>query len=219
MKEKSKKMQIIIWGLSLLPMLIVAVFYGRLPEQIPTNWGFDGNVTYGSKLTIWMLAGMPVLFGVMFYVLPFIDPKKRSYEKFHPAYLFFQVVMQLFLLVLTCIVLTESLKPGTVNVATLTCAMCGIIYIVTGNIMPKFRQNFFCGFKTPWTLSNEVVWTKTNRLGGRMLFGAGVLGLLGAFIPDDKWKIGFLLVPSLVAAIVPSVMSFIWFRQMTKEEQ
>ena len=90
------------------------------------------------------------------------------------------------MLVMVGIVITESFRPGTIQVATLVTAMCGILFMFIGNIMPKFRQNFFCGFRTPWALSDETVWNKTHRLAGRLMFGAGLLGSGGAFLPWDE---------------------------------
>ena len=43
------KMQVVIFLISLLPVLLAAGVYGSLPDQIPTNWGIDGHVSYGGK--------------------------------------------------------------------------------------------------------------------------------------------------------------------------
>lgn len=218
MNKKISKIQIFIWVLAFASFLTAAFFYGRLPDQIPTNWGFNGTVTYGSKNTIWIISGLAPFLAVLFFFLPLIDPKKRSYSKFYSSYELFQVVIMLFLLIMTGIIITESLRPGTVNVFMVICAMCGILYIVLGNMMPKFRQNYFCGFKTPWTLSSEIVWNRTHRLGGRLIFTAGLICFGGAFIPSDFWRIIFLAVPLSIAVIIPSVMSYIWFKQQDISE-
>ena len=78
--------------------------------------------------------------------------------------------------------------------------------------MPKFRMNWYCGIKTPWTLSSETVWTRTHRLGGRLFFAAGLIGLLGSFVPNNTARFVLVLVPILAAAIIPAVFSYLWFR-------
>lgn len=218
MKRKISNMQIAICGLSLIPVIILLLVYDKLPPQVITNWGFNGEVSYGDKSTMWLITGMAPVLGILFYILPKIDPRKSSYKKFSSSYEFFQVVMQLFFIILTGLMVIENLKPGTINIATVVTALCGILFIVIGNMMPKFRQNFFCGIKTPWTLSNEEVWTKTHRLGGRMMFVAGVIAFIGAFLPGEVWKMAAIFVPVLTAAIVPGVMSYIWFQKINKEE-
>ncbi len=219
MKLKITKLQILAWALSFLPLIAVAAVYRVLPAQIPMHWGFDGAVEYSAKYQLWLVAGMAPLFGALFFVLPLIDPKGRSYDKFRGSYDLFQIIMMLFLLVVTGVVITESLRPGTVNVATLVCALCGILYIALGNMMPKFRQNFFCGFRTPWALSSEAVWTRTQRLGGQLMFAAGFVALAGAFLPGDMWRMLALFVPLAVAVLLPGVMSYIWYRREQERQE
>lgn len=146
----------------------------------------------------------------MYQVLPKIDPKRKNYRKFQEVYESFQLFMQVFLFVMVGIVIIESFRPGTVQVSTVVCAMCGILFIIIGNMMPKFRQNFFIGFRTPWTLTNEQVWNKTHRLAGRLMFVAGILGLIGAFFPSNKVKMVFLFVPLIAATVIPYIMSYVW---------
>lgn len=205
--------QMVIWLISLLPVILVAAIYGKLPGQIPTNWGADGQVTYGPKSTIWIIAGMCPGMALLFFVLPGIDPKRRNYLKFREVYQSFQLFLQVFLLAMVGIIVTESFRPGTIRVSTVVTALCGVLFMMLGNMMPKFRQNFFCGFKTPWTLSDETVWNKTHRLGGKMMFGAGIFGLAGAFLPSERAKMVMLLVPVTAAVLIPCVMSYIWFKK------
>ena len=223
MREKKQglfhnKMQVAITLVSLLPILLVAAVYGKLPGQIPTNWGFDGHISYGGKSQLWIIAGMAPFFAVLFYILPDIDPKKHNYRKFEKVYQSFQLFMQIFMLLMVGIIVTESLWPGTVQVSTMVTALCAVLFMMIGNMMPKFRQNFFCGFKTPWALSDEIVWNKTHRLGGRLMFGAGILGLIGAFVPNEKVKMMMLLAPVTAASVIPVVMSYVWFRKRQGEK-
>lgn len=208
------KKQALIWAVSLLPVIMAGAVYRRLPQEIPTNWGFDGAVTYGAKSNIWLIAGMAPLLAGLFQVLPYIDPKKRNYLKFMEVYRSFQLFMQIILVIVVGIILTESFRPGTIEVSTVVTALCGALFMMLGNMMPKFRQNFFCGFRTPWALTNETVWNKTHRLGGRLMFGAGILGFAGAFLPWERMKLVMLFVPLGVATIVPYIMSYVWFRRL-----
>ncbi len=210
---RARRKQAAVYLISLLPVILAAAVYSKLPSRIPTNWGFDGQVTYGAKANLWAIAGMAPFFALLFQFLPVIDPKRNNYRKFQGVYLSFQLFMQIFLLAITGIIVIESLRPGTVHVSTVITAMCGILFMMIGNMMPKFRQNFFCGFRTPWALSNEVVWNKTHRLGGRLMFCAGILGFAGAFLPWDKVKMAMLMFPLLAASAIPYIMSYVWFKK------
>lgn len=213
------KKQVMIWILALLPVVMVAAVYSRLPQQIPTNWGFDGHISYGGKRTLWIMAGTAPFLAGLFHVLPDIDPKRRNYRKFQEVYVGFQLFMQIFLLIMIGIVIVESFWPGTVKVSMVVSAMCGILFMMLGNMMPKFRQNFFIGFRTPWALMNEQVWNKTHRLGGRMMFAAGLVGFAGAFFPSDRVKMILLLAPLMAAVIIPYIMSYVWFRKASGGEE
>jgi uncharacterized membrane protein len=55
-KMSLKKMSLrtrVIWGLALLPLVIIGVFYNQLPELVPLHWSVDGDVRYGSRLGLW----------------------------------------------------------------------------------------------------------------------------------------------------------------------
>ena len=216
--KKLSKMQIVVWVLAVLPLLAVALCYKSLPAQVPMHWDLSGAVSYSDKQELWFIAGLAPLFAVLFPLLPRIDPRHRSYEKFMGSYLVFQLTMMLFLSVITGIVLVESYRPGTTDVGVVACALVSLLFIVLGNMMPKFRQNYFCGIKTPWTLSSETVWVRTQRMGGRLLFAAGTAGLLGCLLPPIP-RFAILMGTLLAAILLPSVMSYFWYQKEEKSKR
>ena len=120
--------------------------------------------------------------------------------------------MMLFLIVMNGICVVEGLHPGTLNIPMVVCLIVSLVIAYMGNIMPKFRMNWYCGIKNPWTMSSEAVWTRTHRVGGRMFFAAGLIGLLGAFIPNNVARFVLLFAPVMAAAIIPTVLSYLWYR-------
>ena len=161
--KKISRLQVTAWVLSLLPAAMTAVFYSRLPAEIPMQWDLAGHMNYETRWHLWIVAGMAPLFAVLFYFLPRFDPKSRNYSKFYDAYVGFQIMIDLFLTAMCGICIAEALRPGTVDVPTVVCLLVSLLVMCLGNIMPKFRMNWYCGLKTPWTLSSETVWTKTHR--------------------------------------------------------
>ena len=210
--KPNRSYQTLAWILAILPVVAVAALYSRLPSQLPMQWDLGGHVGYEAKWHIWIIAGMAPLFCAIFSILPKIDPHSRNYAKFGEAYQIFQCMMMVFLSVMVDIVLIEGLRPGTVEVRRVVIFLTAAIFLLIGNQMPKFRQNYFCGIKTPWTLSSETVWNRTHRLGGRLMFAAGVISLAGVFAPETT---SFILVfgSLTAAALIPAVMSYFWYRQ------
>ena len=164
--KKTNKKQAAAWVLSLLPLVMIAAVYRRLPAEVPMHWDLDGAVDYGAKAQLWVIAATAPVLEAMFCFLPKIDPKNKNYDKFGDAYLGIQLVTLLFLAAMTGICITEALRPGTVNVSGVVCLLVGLLMVYLGNVMPRFRMNWYCGLKTPWTLSSEAVWTKTHRVRG-----------------------------------------------------
>ena len=186
--KKTNKKQAAAWVLSLLPLVMIAAVYRRLPAEVPMHWDLDGAVDYGAKAQLWAIAATAPVLEAMFCFLPKIDPKNKNYDKFGDAYLGIQLVTLLFLAAMTGICITEALRPGTVNVSGVVCLLVSLLMVYLGNVMPRFRMNWYCGFKTPWALSSETVWTRTQRVAGRLLFAAGLIGAAGSFAPGDTAK-------------------------------
>ncbi|MDE7320936.1 MAG: SdpI family protein [Lachnospiraceae bacterium] len=211
---KNRKLRILTYLLALAGILLTAVLYPILPEQIPTHWNMDGTVTYGSRYTIFITAGMGILFAVLFDILPKIDPRRKNYEKFGSFYDLFCVLMEIFMLMINGVIITETLHPGTLSVPMFISLSIGILFVVIGNFMPKFKSNFYMGIKTPWTLSSDEVWRKTHRLGGRCFFLSGLLFIICAFLPEIL--ISLCVIAALIACFIPGLMSWIWWRQEQK---
>ena len=81
--------------LGLLPLIITALLYSSLPQQIPTHWDINNTVTYSDKSEIWLIAGLSPLMTVLFIVIPLIDPKKKNYARFSGVYEIFCIVTML----------------------------------------------------------------------------------------------------------------------------
>jgi len=214
----NKRTIIITWVLALLPLAAVAVLYSSLPGRIPTHWDINGTVTYGSKNTIWMVAGLSPLMAVLFGVLPKIDPRRKNYAKFQEYYDGFRIVILLFLLVLTGVILSESLSPGHISVGRIVPICVGILFAYIGNILPKIKNNFFMGIKTPWTLSDPDVWNRSNRLGGRLFFWFGIVFAVGGLFLPESVYFAILMIGVVAISGLPTLMSYVWYRQKSSKE-
>lgn len=215
---KNPKLRIANYVLALCNLLLAAVFYSSLPHKIPMHWDIHGTVSYDSKSQIFLMCGMALLFAFLFDVLPHIDPRRQNYQKFSSYYDGFCILMQFFMLGMTGVILTESFRPGTLSVSMFVMLAVGILFLFLGNIMPKIKSNFYMGIKTPWTLSSDEVWRKTNRLGGKCFFVTGILMMISAFLPSQEFSFWIVMVSVLILCLVPSVMSYIWWKQEQKTD-
>ena len=163
---KSRRNIALLWAFSVVPAIILIIVYQKLPERVPTHFGFDGVVdAYGPRSTLWLLAGLGPLIALMLQFLPRIDPKGQNYRVFQKYYDLFAIFVELFLLAVFGMVVTETLRPGTVAIGRMVTALVSIMLILLGNMMGKIKHNYFFGIRTPWTLADPDVWTRTHSLG------------------------------------------------------
>lgn len=210
---------IVMWVFALLPLAVIAAVYAKLPARIPMQWGIDGTVRYDPKSSIWLMVGLSPALAALFLILPKIDPRKRNYNKFKGIYEGFMVVMMLFLLVMDLVVVSESFYPGKIRVSTVVIVGVGLLFVFLGNVMPKIKNNYFIGIRTPWTLSDPEVWNRSNRLAGRLFFAAGILIALMPLFLSEVAMFVVMMGMVVVISVVPLVMSYIWYRQRTPPEE
>lgn len=215
----NKKNVILMWILALIPLISVAILYGKLPAEVPMHWGVDGTVGYGPKYQLFIIGGLSLFMAAMFQFMPKIDPRKNNYGKFGKYYDLFCIFMELFLMIVMGIVLSESLYPGKISVGHIVPLFCSILFIFLGNIMPKIKNNFFFGFKTPWTLSDPDVWNKTHRLSGILMFITGFITLIGTFILPQEALFVVMMSLIVIATLIPGVMSYIWYKRTHRKEE
>ena len=212
---KRKGSILAMWLLALLPLVLVAVFYSRLPDQVPMHWGFDGEINrYGSKNELWLIGALGPLFALLFQFLPRLDPKRRNYEKFQTYYEAFSLVLVAFTSVMMGVALLESFRPGTLSMGRVVSALVGLLFLFVGNLMGKVKPNFFMGIRNPWTLSDPDVWNRAHRLGGGLFFLTGLVTVVSAILLPEPVTFAVLMAGTLLTALIPTVMSYFWYKKV-----
>lgn len=191
-------------------------FYRNLPDKVPMHWNIRGEIdNYMSKTqAVWLFPVMTLVIWILFQILPLFDPKKEKYHLFKKEWQIIQMTLIGFFVYMNFIVYYISINPE-VQMMPLFFIGMGILFILLGNYLSKIRQNYFIGFKIPWTLASEDNWNKTHRFASWCFVIAGILILLEAFF---LWQPGFLVWSSIMlAGILPIVYSFLLYKKTTKE--
>jgi uncharacterized membrane protein len=200
--------------LLLLAVAGSAVVYPMLPPRVPIHWNARGEIDgWGSPLLGALL--MPLLMigiVVLFRLLPKISPKEFPIDAATRALAIVETATVAFLLMgHATILLASTGRPVRIDI--LMPAAIGLLFIILGNYMTKFRRNFFIGIRTPWTLASDEVWLRTHRLGAVTFVAAGV-ALLVAAPTGYATRLSILLPIILIAAFVPAAYSFVIYRQL-----
>ncbi len=213
MKENRKTM-ILTCLLCLLPMALGLYFYKELPDQMPIHWNTAGEVDGYAPKTL-AVFGFPVFFAALELLMFFVilnDPKKQNQSEIMRQLGFWSLP------VVGMIVYPMTIFSGIgydLPVTTIAMLLCGVIFIVVGNYMPKAKQNYTVGIKLPWTLHDTENWNKTHRLAGFLWVIGGILFLVAAFLPG-----GTILTVAIavVMVLIPTVYSYLLYRKKQKSE-
>lgn len=178
---KNKKLYLALLALCVLNFAAHLYLYPTLPDIVPTHWGYDGQADgWGPKSTILLLCALPLGILLMLAIVPKIDPRAQNYEKFGKIYRSFVVGIVIFLCAITWLseLTVFQVLPDSGNLTSLLVfGGCGILFILLGNYMPRVRQNYTFGCKTPWALNDEHNWNRTQRMGGIVFVVIGVVFL------------------------------------------
>jgi uncharacterized membrane protein len=156
-----------------------------LPDQVESHWGLSGeaDATMDRTLAVVLLPAMTLGVWLLLVFLPRIDPRKQDYESFGGTYLLIVNTVVAFLGVIHLAVIANGLD-WNVPVVRVILVAAGLEFAVIGNELGRLRPNWFAGIRTPWTLSDDEVWRRTHRVGGRLFVTLGLLvSLLAVFAP------------------------------------
>jgi uncharacterized membrane protein len=161
--------------LALDSLLGLAFHTAVLPERVPIHWNAAGQAD--GLGPAWVNAFvMPAIGWVVMALLLLAaatGPFRSGIARFPRIYGRILVTATAVLALMHVVVLLASAgKPVPVGPALTMLA--GLVVAAMGNWMGKVRRNALVGIRTPWTLADDVVWERTNRLGGRIVFVFGL---------------------------------------------
>lgn len=214
---KTLKNDWLIWIMLFIPFVFVAYCWNKLPDQIATHFDLEGNPNdYSSKaFGVLFMPALNIGMYFLFITLPMIDPRRKNYGLFSDKFKIIRTVLHIFL-TFTFFLTTFYALGYKFNLSMLI--MYGVLglILVLGNYMGNMRPNFFIGIRTPWTLSNEEVWTKTHRLTAK-LWVISTLIMVVAFPFLPHMDVIFMIYVGAIS-IVPIVYSYILYRKIAIEK-
>ena len=198
--------------LIIVSFLIAIYFYPFLPDQIATHWGISGQADgYSSKA--FGLFFMPILSVILFFLfisLPKIDPYKKNFDQFKKYFQNFINLIFAFFFYIYLVTIVWNLGVNF-NMIQVLCPAFAALFYYAGVLTSHAKQNWFVGIRTPWTMSNELVWDKTHKIGGKLFKLTGLISLLSLILPD--FSVFFILVPILFTTVFVFIYSYIEFKK------
>jgi len=187
--------------------------YPYLPSEIASHWSANGEVN-GTMGKFWESAFMPILMfflAVLLLWIPTIDPKKENVASFRKYYDGTIIGILVFLLYVHTITLAWNLGYRF-DMTKAVVLPISLLWYLLGVILPKIKQNWFMGIRTPWTLENEKVWNDTHIFAGKLFRYSALVSLLGFLFPS--YLFFFVLIPIIFSALASVVYSYYSFKKI-----
>lgn len=207
-----RKTSSVLLAITALFFLASIYFYPLLPDNMASHWNINGEVN-GYTPKFWVLLLMPVFFMLLtflFIAIPNIDPLKKNIKKFRKYYNRFVVLFSAFMLALYLQVILWNLGFKTVPNQSFP-ILLGLLFFYGGILCEKSKRNWFVGVRTPWTISSDRVWERTNKRAGKLFKVAGIISLAGILF--QQYSFIFVIVPVIVVAAYAVVYSYLEYQK------
>lgn len=189
-------------------VVLAVALYSVMPEKMVTHWGLYGQPD-GWMGKFWGLAMFPLintLMLLMFVLVPLIEPKKENISKFRSDY--DRLIVWISMILNYIFILSVFYNLGIIfDMGRWVMPGIGALYVGIGSVLPRAKQNYSVGIRTPWTLASDSVWKKTHELGGKLFVVSGLATVLAIFLPVE-W--GFAVTIGSVILATLAVMFYSW---------
>lgn len=206
--KKLSKLTVITTILTLLPIILGAALYSRLPDTVVTHWGFNNEPNGWSPK--WMACfGIPLIMAAINFVLSVVaDKEETAVRTSNTVMNIARWTVPVLSMLLVPMMLFSALGVPF-DVEKIASAIVSLLLIVIGNYLPKCRRNKYVGIRLPWTLKSDENWDKTHRLSGYVWMLGGLIMVIVTWIGRPQ----ITLIVLLAIILIPTVYSFILHRR------
>lgn len=171
--------------------------------QIPVHWGIDGRPNgYAPKAVgLFLLPLITVGVAALFWAIPVIEPRRANILKSRKAYAAIWVGTVVLLAAIDLAV-TAAALGATFDITLVVFVAVGGLFIVIGNYLPKVRPNYLIGIRTPWTLTSDLAWDRTHRVGGRLFVLEGIVFIVIGLLRPAAGLLAAVLIGGIVLMLV-----------------
>ncbi|MEM8825941.1 MAG: SdpI family protein [Pseudomonadota bacterium] len=208
------------WAVSIIGTVFLAMFaasaigFALVPggASIPVHYDINGVADRfaGPMEAFLMLPACGAFVMIVTVIAVRAEPRKANLERGRT--------------VLSATITAAMLLLGAIHVATVATALgyevdipalvtlgVALIFVITGNLMPKTRPNFTVGVRTRWTLESERSWRLTHLWAGRAFVALGIATLAASLIAP-KVAMLVIILGTLGLTAAAMYLSWHWWR-------
>jgi len=206
--------------LVVLSVAVTCVFLALMPDTVPMHYNTAGAADrFGSKYENLVfplcVAGTALIFAAL-------AKNVRTKPLNEPLFFYIGLITLIFFNVMFTYFLWTALTyddaaPIHADINRFSTIAIGVTLVVLGNIMPKARRNSLFGLRTPWSMSSDAVWQKSQRFGGISSVAVGLLMCLLAAALEGTAALLTSTGLILVWVVLCMMVSWHYYRQEQKE--
>jgi len=202
----------------LVSFILGVIIYPRMPERMASHWNIRDEVD-GYISRFWGVFLMPLIslfLFLLFLIIPIIDPLRENIKKFQRYFDLFIIFFLIFLLYLYLLTVFWNLG-FSFRMSRMLLPAFSLLFFYCGILVEKAKRNWFIGIRTPWTLSSEVVWEDTHKIGGKLFKITGIIALFGFLFPNYAFY--FVIVPILGVTLFTLFYSYFLYQKVNLEKE
>jgi uncharacterized membrane protein len=224
-QEKSHILEAIIILLVIITWLIGVITYAYAPDIVPIHWNLEGKPdNYAPKdIGLFLLPLINTGLYLFLFFIPKIDPNNEQLQYSIKTLQWIRLGTHALLGFIMLWTSLSIIEASNVQPEWLF-SVISLFFAFLGKAMANVKQNYFVGIRTPWTLSNELVWDDTHRFTAPLWFYSGIgMACISAILSSMGFGAGIILTVFLIwiatIVIIPIAYSYKRFREEKKSIQ
>jgi len=224
-QEKSHILEAIIILLVIITWLIGVITYAYAPDIVPIHWNLEGKPdNYAPKdIGLFLLPLINTGLYLFLFFIPKIDPNNEQLQYSIKTLQWIRLGTHALLGFIMLWTSLSIIEASNVQPEWLF-SVISLFFAFLGKAMANVKQNYFVGIRTPWTLSNELVWDDTHRVTAPLWFYSGIgMACISAILSSMGFGAGIILTVFLIwiatIVIIPIAYSYKRFREEKKSIQ
>jgi uncharacterized membrane protein len=208
-----ERMDAVSVGVLGMTAALTAAVYERLPLRMATHFDLQGNANgwMSREEGAWFVPVFGLALWAVLRFVPRVLPRGERKRLGESSVARVAMSTTLFLAAVHLLILYVAIIPGA-SIVHVIWLVLGAFYIAMGLVLPRIKRNALMGIRTPWTLTSDENWARTQRVGGYAMVIGGVVA--AAFGTLGGTAGGILAIGALlVSAIVPAGFSLVLARK------
>ncbi len=197
-----------------IPFLSGMFFYHRLPDIMAVHFGRSNNPDgfLSKNLALFGIPAFMIFVYAMAYFVMAKDPKSENQGK--EAIAAVLLFVPLLNILTSCIILLFNMG-SEINTGLIIRGLVAVLFILLGNYLPKIKNNYTLGIRTPWTLADDEVWNQTHRMTAYMWVMGGFI-MLACSLFSNEISYYIFIGTILIISITPVIYSYAVYNRKNK---